>query len=64
MCEILFDQCPICDAEEQYIKDNPRDKTLIKSEQFAKLWLQLKSYEDQCYQLKKKLIMHAATNSM
>jgi len=46
MCDILFDQCPICDAEEQYIKNNTRDKKLIKKcndcEKFAKLWLQLK----------------------
>jgi hypothetical protein len=26
MCDNPFDQCPICDAEERYMKDNPRDK--------------------------------------
>jgi hypothetical protein len=28
MCDILFDQCPICDTEERYLKDNPRDKKI------------------------------------
>jgi hypothetical protein len=30
MCDIPFDQCPICDAEERYMKDNPRDKNTFK----------------------------------
>jgi len=51
MCDIPFDNCPICDTEEKCQKFDVTRKPIKKCkdcEKFAKLWLKLKNARDQC----------------
>jgi hypothetical protein len=58
--------CASCDSKNDYFKQNPPQRNFTQKcqdcEKYKKLFLKLREREDQCYQLKIRLILHATSS--